>query len=502
MPSEKPFPAAADPIKKLFNLEPAEEKPGTVTPVEESIPADLPMADVINSTAEVVTEEPAPEVLAEPKAAGKPTKEAKEVKEVSTNKDTKEAKSVTTNVEPVLPELTKTAASKIWSVIKIVAPYVAVFAVGLGLYYFYFSDFSISKVVNPNLLKIQTVAQTDKDLEALKSQESARYAAWISQFFFSVTDDNIIAMDSDVSGNGLTNFQKYLLDLNPKLYSTRGGAGDGALVIADINPWTGKRFNDTQITLINRYFNKESISNRITAATLSLQNGEVTPFAQFASEGSPYYVSPARLSEYQAYQQTIGADPNNLPTGTPSNPIITSPNPNPTTNPNPRPITAAPGGAVRNPTPIKKDVPALLEMPSKNLSVPLTFSSSVKNMEVDLRNGLVHYPGTPLPGETGTAYISGHSSGYPWDKSKYKDVFAILGDVPDGTSFSITLTTNDGKKMKYNYVVERRGEYAAADQAQFVNTADSMVALSTCWPVGTTARRLVLFAKLTQTQNL
>jgi sortase (surface protein transpeptidase) len=74
--------------------------------------------------------------------------------------------------------------------------------------------------------------------------------------------------------------------------------------------------------------------------------------------------------------------------------------------------------------------------------------------------------------------------------------------VADGTSFSITLTTNEGKKVRYNYVVERRGEYAAADQAQFVNTADSMVALSTCWPVGTTARRLVLFAKLTQTQNL
>jgi sortase (surface protein transpeptidase) len=86
-----------------------------------------------------------------------------------------------------------------------------------------------------------------------------------------------------------------------------------------------------------------------------------------------------------------------------------------------------------------------------------------------------------------------------WDKSPYKQIFAILGQVKDGTSFSITAQQKDGKKVVYHYVVDHRGEFAADDQAQFISTADSIVALSTCWPVGTTDRRLVLFGKLTQT---
>jgi sortase (surface protein transpeptidase) len=88
-----------------------------------------------------------------------------------------------------------------------------------------------------------------------------------------------------------------------------------------------------------------------------------------------------------------------------------------------------------------------------------------------------------------------------WDKCAYKEVFAVLGQVKDGTSFTITAKQVDGKEVKFHYVVDHRGEFAADDQAQFVSTADSVVALSTCWPVGTTNRRLVLFAKLTQTQR-
>jgi LPXTG-site transpeptidase (sortase) family protein len=152
-------------------------------------------------------------------------------------------------------------------------------------------------------------------------------------------------------------------------------------------------------------------------------------------------------------------------------------------------------------TEVNQDIPGKLEIPANNISVPLIWTQNVADFDNDLKQGTVHYPGTPLPGQIGTAYISGHSSGYIWDHSPYKQVFAILGQVKDGTSFTITVTQKDGKVVKYHYVVERRGEYAANDQAQFISTADSVVALSTCWPVGTTDHRLVLFAKLTQTEK-
>src|SRR5690606_28159539 len=109
-------------------------------------------------------------------------------------------------------------------------------------------------------------------------------------FFFAVNDDSITSMDADVSGNGLSNFEKYLLNLNPKVYSSRGNnEPDGQLVIEDINPWTGKPFSDAQRELVDKYINKELISNRITAAALTQG---VTKFAEYVSTDSPYYVSP------------------------------------------------------------------------------------------------------------------------------------------------------------------------------------------------------------------
>lgn len=299
-------------------------------------------------------------------------------------------------------------------------------------------------------------------------------------------------MDADVSGNGLTNFEKYLLNLNPKVYSTRGNLGDGQSVLDGINPWTGKTFTDKQKQLVEKYINPELISNRITAAAITRG---VTKYAQYVSSDSPYYIDPVTLQQVGANGQAVvtptqiatstsTATPANIPTNQSSSSSSSS------TPPNLRPDES-----------IDQSKPGLLEIPANKISVPLVWTQDIKDFEKDLKSGVVHYPGTAMPGELGTSYISGHSSGYVWDKSPYKQIFAILGSVKDGTSFTITATQKNGKTVRFNYIVERRGEFAANDQAQFISTSDSIVALSTCWPVGTTAKRLVLFAKLTQTER-
>lgn len=150
---------------------------------------------------------------------------------------------------------------------------------------------------------------------------------------------------------------------------------------------------------------------------------------------------------------------------------------------------------------IDTNIPGTLEIPSINVIVPLIWTKDTKDFDADLKKGVVHYPGTALPGEPGTAYISGHSSGYAWDASPYKKIFSKLGDVPDYSSFTMTLTLTDGTKIKQQYVVARRGIYKPDDQEQFKNTAEPLVALSTCWPVGTTKDRLVLFGKLVSTEK-
>ncbi len=460
------FPSAPDDISGLLKMDGGSpEQPKTAQPAG-APPADLPFMDTIEEPVKTPQNDPTiHETIQHPVGGPAPAG------------DTGPLEQITAPAEQKGNEL---YSYFLWFV-RNVAPYIVIFLIGLGLYFFYFSDFSVNSLFNKNRLTIDTLSSEskNKELEALKKEKQDDYVAWMKQFFFDVNDEAIISMDTDVSGNGLTNFEKYLLNLNPKVYSTRGDISDGEMVLQNMNPWTGKQFTDEQKELVEKYINKELISNRITAAALSRG---ITKFAQYVNPDSPYYIdletladarsngqiitSPEALSNQQTYNASVGYTP--APTLS---------------------------------TKVEESVPGRLDIPANKISVPIVWTKDVKDFDHDLKQGIVHYPGTPFPGDPGTSYISGHSSGYLWDKSPYKQIFAVLGQVKDGTSFTITLQEKGGKQVVYHYVVERRGEYAANDQAQFISTADSVVALSTCWPVGTTDRRLVLFAKLTQTER-
>lgn len=477
---DKNYPNASEGVAGLLNIDANKQSP---KPAEAdsmfadkavAAPSNLPVADLPVANVPS-TNLPSANVPVSEEAGATPEQPVEQLRSVG-------------DASPSIPEEASTRS--VGSIIKSILPYFAIFAIGLGLYFFYFSDFSINSLFNSDTLKIESLTgeQTNKEYEQLKKDAEGDYKKWLSQFFVDINDDGIINMDADVSGNGLTNFEKYLLNLNPKVFATRGTMGDGQLVLDGINPWTGKAFTDKQKALVEKYINPELISNRITAAAITRG---VTKYAQYVNPDSPYYIDPQTLQQVGSSGQVIVA-PTQIATTTLGNIPTNNQNTGQTVGnaPNLRPDEA-----------IDQSKPAVLDVPTNNLSVPLIWTQDVKDFDPDLKKGVVHYPGTALPGEVGTAYISGHSSGYAWDKSPYKQVFAVLGNIKDGTSFTITATQKNGKQVRFNYIVQRRGEFAANDQAQFLNSADSVVALSTCWPVGTTARRLVLFGKLTQIER-
>ncbi len=466
---DKKFPNASEGVAGLLNIEPNKQSPAPAVSEEDGAEADR-----------VLDEGVAPSNLP---VAGLPVGD--NLAPIESILNTPKAEE-TVDLNSSIPEEARTRS--IGKIVKAVLPYLAIFIIGLGLYFFYFSDFSFNSIFNSDLLKIESLTkeETNKEYEQLKKDAANDYKIWLNQFFVDINDDSILSMDADVSGNGLTNFEKYLLNLNPKVFSTRGTMGDGQSVLDGINPWTGKPFTDKQKALVERYINPELISNRITAAAITRG---VTKYAQYVNPDSPYYIDPQTLQQVGSGGQVI-VSPTQISSTTPGS-VPVNQQANNQSNPT----------QLRTEEQIDQSKPALLEIPSNNISVPLIWTQDVKDFDPDLKKGVVHYPGTALPGEVGTAYISGHSSGYLWDKSPYKQIFAGLGNVADGTSFTITATQKNGKSVRFNYVVQRRGEYAANDQAQFLSTADSIVALSTCWPVGTTARRLVLFGKLTQTER-
>ena len=140
--------------------------------------------------------------------------------------------------------------------------------------------------------------------------------------------------------------------------------------------------------------------------------------------------------------------------------------------------------------------PGRLSIPKLNMQVPLIWTKDPKDFDSDLTKGVVHYPGTALPGEKGTAYISGHSSDYLWKKHPYKQVFARINALEVGDDIFIDIYGLDGKTYNYRYRVSAENVYKPDDQTQFIGNGQAKLNLSTCWPIGTQKDRYVVSATL------
>jgi|GEM_PF-2559240 len=140
--------------------------------------------------------------------------------------------------------------------------------------------------------------------------------------------------------------------------------------------------------------------------------------------------------------------------------------------------------------------PGRLSIPKLNMQVPLIWTDDPVNFDNDLTRGVVHYPGTALPGENGMVYVSGHSSDYFWKSHPYKQVFARINSLETGDDVFMEVYGKDGKIYNYRYRVTVETIYAPDDQRQFTDNSGAKLNLSTCWPIGTQKDRYVVTAEL------
>lgn len=108
-----------------------------------------------------------------------------------------------------------------------------------------------------------------------------------------------------------------------------------------------------------------------------------------------------------------------------------------------------------------------------------------------LRNGVIHYPGTALPGENGNTVITGHSSYYAWDPGRFKDVFALLHDVKNGDKIVVYFN-----QRKYTYEVSNIKIVLPKEVDVLGPTDFEQLTLITCTPIGTNLKRLIVQARL------
>lgn len=107
-----------------------------------------------------------------------------------------------------------------------------------------------------------------------------------------------------------------------------------------------------------------------------------------------------------------------------------------------------------------------------------------------LQKGVAHAGGTAFPGEGGHIFMFAHSTDYFWNVGSYNAVFYLLHKLNKDDEINVFYK---GQRYVYRIV-----EKAVVDPSQVEyltrKTDREFLTLQTCWPPGTTLKRLLVFA--------
>jgi len=111
-----------------------------------------------------------------------------------------------------------------------------------------------------------------------------------------------------------------------------------------------------------------------------------------------------------------------------------------------------------------------------------------------LQKGIAHAAGTAMPGDGQLGYYFAHSSGMNILAPQKQAIFYLLGKLKEGDEVYLF---REGKK--YTFEVSGK-QVLEADNVTFLNTLydKETIVMQTCWPIGTSLRRLIVTAQLTK----
>lgn len=120
-------------------------------------------------------------------------------------------------------------------------------------------------------------------------------------------------------------------------------------------------------------------------------------------------------------------------------------------------------------------------------------NATVSTIDTDVNNHLVHFPGTAIAPDKGSAVVFGHSTlPHLYDPKNYKTIFANLHTL--SVNDKLLLTINN---TIYTYYVTSITVVDAEDTSYLAQqTDDSYFILVTCTPPGTIWKRLVIKSSL------
>jgi len=105
--------------------------------------------------------------------------------------------------------------------------------------------------------------------------------------------------------------------------------------------------------------------------------------------------------------------------------------------------------------------------------------------------GVAHAAGTAVPGEMGAVYIFGHSTDFNFNVERFNAVFYLLNKLEKD---DVIIVSYDD--VLYKYRVGEKKIVSPKDISEIVNpNSRHKLVLQTCWPPGTTWKRLLIIAR-------
>lgn len=109
-----------------------------------------------------------------------------------------------------------------------------------------------------------------------------------------------------------------------------------------------------------------------------------------------------------------------------------------------------------------------------------------------LRHGVAHAAGTALPGASGNVFIFAHSGVDFSEAARYNAVFYLMNKLEPGDEVQLFY---EDKEYRYQVTETKKVKSDAIEYLEQDKTKKTLT-LMTCWPAGTTLKRLIVEAEL------
>lgn len=141
--------------------------------------------------------------------------------------------------------------------------------------------------------------------------------------------------------------------------------------------------------------------------------------------------------------------------------------------------------------PIDKDFSIVIPKINANTKVLKNIDPfDSKIYQLALSKGVAHAKGTATPNIAGNTFIFAHSAGNWYQANQFNAVFYLLNKLEVGDEINVYY-----QSQKYVYSVSEN-KIVNSNESEYMsnNSLDTKLTLMTCWPPGTTLKRLVIIA--------